>query len=1133
MKKARILIIDNDNKSAIKLAEKLHASAHTITGIASSAEEAATLFKKKPPNIIIIDMEQKTIINKLKKINSESGTAMPKVIYLVPGCKKPANHPAGTSFSQGLITKPADIKEILNQIEYQLLKHDMEQKLLKKDLPEKIEKEFFTNAFKTAIHGIVITDIHGNIQNINDSFCKMTGYSARELKTLNTRDISHPDYAEQYSQKLKKLLNGTINSYQTETRYIHKKGYPIWAMLTTLVMRDKEKNIFGILHQVINISSHKKGEWIQKDSEAMYRRLFEEAIDAIFIADWETGIIQDCNGAAEKLLERKRDEIIGMHQRNLHPAEELKGDFSKSFKKHDIENSKEYIESKVITSSKLIKHVSIKANIFEYKGQKLIQGIFHDETSQKEAEENIRLFFNVILDMLCIADFDGYFKQLTPSWSKNLGWSEEELMSRPYIEFIHPDDVQNTIDAAKDLTRGKDVINFENRYKRKDGSYRWLSWNSFGVVDRNIIIAAAHDITEKKITEEKLKESEEYLRKILQDLPMGIVLSEGKKITFINNMVTELLGYTADDLKSSADWFELVYPDVNYKKQILEVWQHILHEARQKDGQGWPLEVKVRCKNRSFKEVEIRSTIVGKRVLASIYDITKRKGDEKLLIQARDEAEQANRAKSEFLASMSHEIRTPLNAVIGFSELLTEAIKDSEQSSYLASIKTAGKSLLTLINDILDLSKIEAGMMEIKYDAVNPYTLFNEMKMIFETEIKEKGLTFEMMIDDELPEKIILDEIRVRQVLLNLLGNAIKFTHQGFIRLTAQSTLKNIGKSVIDLIISVEDSGIGILEEDLDSIFDSFKQQSGKDSRKYGGTGLGLTICKRLVEMMNGKISVISKPGKGSSFMIFLHDVETGAVSDQIAQASQESQDTISFKNAKVLIVDDVSSNRVLIKEILKRVHLTVFEAENGKEALEKAEAEMPDLILMDLRMPVMDGFTAFFELQKSARLSSIPVIALTASTDREGYNKALDAGFKAFLSKPIEIQTLINELSKYLEHTTSAQENLEKKDSDADSELFNNIVSVETALSIMKQHILPQLDEFTGGIVIDSVHDFGEKIETLGREHQLPELTQIGISLCKHAHNIDITGINKNFDHIRNMYAYLISKKGPEHDTK
>ncbi|MCP5052620.1 MAG: response regulator, partial [bacterium] len=375
-------------------------------------------------------------------------------------------------------------------------------------------------------------------------------------------------------------------------------------------------------------------------------------------------------------------------------------------------------------------------------------------------------------------------------------------------------------------------------------------------------------------------------------------------------------------------------------------------------------------------------------------------------------AEKANQAKSEFLANMSHELRTPLNAVIGFSELLSSMDIDQKQKSYTRSIGTAGKSLLTLINDILDLSKIESGMMEIKYAPVNPRMIFDEIELIFHERVAGKGLSYITDIDDSLPDLLLLDETRLRQILLNLFGNAVKFTETGTIKLTAKQGAITGQTDEINLIISVEDTGIGIPEEEQALIFQPFKQQSGQSIRKYGGTGLGLSICRRLTEMMKGRISLESQPGKGSTFNIMLENVAVSSAGEAAAPEESLNLESISFETGRILVVDDVESNRHLLQEMLTRVNLEVLTAGSGPEGLRMAGESLPDVIIMDIAMPVMDGFETTKALKNNPKTKDIPVLVLSASSTVEQKEKIMKSGFFcAYLAKPVNVTELVKEL--------------------------------------------------------------------------------------------------------------------------
>jgi two-component system sensor histidine kinase EvgS len=360
---------------------------------------------------------------------------------------------------------------------------------------------------------------------------------------------------------------------------------------------------------------------------------------------------------------------------------------------------------------------------------------------------------------------------------------------------------------------------------------------------------------------------------------------------------------------------------------------------------------------------------------------------------------------------MSHEIRTPMNAIIGFAELLNEQVENPKHKSFVKTIQSAGHNLLTLINDILDLSKIEAGKFEIEKTACNPHNIFSELSAVFALKTEEKGLEFIIEVDPDIPKSLMLDAVRLRQVLLNLIGNAIKFTDKGFVRLRAYTTNEDKIHSKLDLLIDVEDSGVGISGDQLEKVFREFEQTSGQNHRKYGGTGLGLSISQRLSTLMGGKISLQSKLGTGSTFTVTLNNVD---VSSMIIEVDESSvlQAQYKFHPCSILIVDDVADNRALLLAFFADTEVNIAEAENGLEAVNLAKQQGFDLILMDIRMPVIDGYQAAKEIKA---FSKVPILALTASVMENQFKKSNRENFDAYLRKPVLKTDLTNELRHFL----------------------------------------------------------------------------------------------------------------------
>ncbi len=443
-----------------------------------------------------------------------------------------------------------------------------------------------------------------------------------------------------------------------------------------------------------------------------------------------------------------------------------------------------------------------------------------------------------------------------------------------------------------------------------------------------------------------------------------------------------------------------------------------------------------------------------------------------------------------------------MNALIGFSELLSSQVTDIKHKSYLSSIQTAGKTLLTLINDILDLSKIEAGQLEIQSAPTNLIFIFKELEQIFALKIAEKNLNFIIELDNTLPSTLILDETRVRQVLLNLVSNAIKFTEQGHIKLSAQKRDKD--NSTIDLILIVEDTGIGIPKNQQKKIFEAFQQQEGQSTRKYGGTGLGLAITKRLVEMMNGQISVHSQ--QGSVFEIILQDV---GIAEQTEEYFEDFHQ-FSFEPARILLVDDVELNRQFIKEWLLQLNLEVIEAENGQIALLFAEQYKPNLILMDIKMPIMNGYEATSALKNNQSTQDIPIIALSAIPNLT--EQSLKAqGFEGYLSKPLTMQAFFSGLSRYLKYTIK-----EAKPVIAPVTLDSLTYLTPSEMNQLRD----KLDNFR--LIWNDIHDvldiaeiekFSINIKELGKEYNISQLTHYGDNLEKFTQIFDVIHIEKTLN--------------------
>ncbi|WP_372998216.1 ATP-binding protein [Sulfurimonas sp.] len=377
------------------------------------------------------------------------------------------------------------------------------------------------------------------------------------------------------------------------------------------------------------------------------------------------------------------------------------------------------------------------------------------------------------------------------------------------------------------------------------------------------------------------------------------------------------------------------------------------------------------------------------------------------LKQAKEEADSANNMKSEFLANMSHEIRTPMNAIIGFTDLLEKSVKDTTNQNYVKSVQDSSRILLAIINDILDLSKVEAGRLEIQNIATDIRAIGDEIKNVFYHKAKSKALELNVKVDDGVPTNLMLDEVRVRQILLNLISNAIKFTHEGYVNLNIFAST-NKDNNQVNLVFEVQDSGIGMDATEQEKMFEAFAQHTNQSNKEYGGTGLGLAITKQLVNLMGGDIVVKSTKDSGSTFRITLFNIDIATTNPA---AKLRLNQKVIFEKATVLVADDIKLNRKLIIEYLKDTPLTIIEAVNGQEAIDLVKERHIDLILMDIKMPKKNGVEATNEIKK---FKNIPIIAITASVIFNKHNKEHDI-FDNFLHKPLKKDSLLIAMSDYL----------------------------------------------------------------------------------------------------------------------
>lgn len=580
--------------------------------------------------------------------------------------------------------------------------------------------------------------------------------------------------------------------------------------------------------------------------------------------------------------------------------------------------------------------------------------------------------------------------------------------------------------------------------------------------------------------EDELISSENKLKAVVNSIPDLIFYKDkegfyrGCNIAyeeFANKKESEIAGLKDEDLFDTSFAEANKYADMQLLQSMMRV--HSEDWVTYPDGKKILLDT---IRNPYFDQ---NGELIG--TVGVSRDITFRHKIVNELQQAIQEAEAANKAKSEFLANMSHEIRTPMNAILGFTDILKMKLPDNPKyMEYIKAIQTSGNNLVNLINDILDLSKIEAGAMSMQQKPLKIDKIIKEVQQIFSVEAVGKGIDFNLSYKGKLPEYIISDEIRLRQILFNIVGNAIKFTHKGFVEIIVETIKCNTEQQTVDFCIVVKDSGIGIAKEQLKLIFEPFKQQDGQSTRKYGGTGLGLTITKRLIEMLNGNIEVESEENKGSSFVVTFRNVEYLTNYEELDDFEEKIDiNSIDFEAAKILLAEDNESNRKVITGYLDNYDLLIIEAVNGVEAIYKTLSKKPDLIIMDLHMPEMDGYTATRKLKEIHNIST-PVIALSASKLLQFAAK--EKLFDSYLPKPVSRTKLIIELKKYIKTAPTLRQSIKEYKHNDNFDLPSTIN--ENLRNEIQTTINPLIESILVTNKLSQIYLLVEKLQTAAKQY-------------------------------------------------
>lgn len=892
---------------------------------------------------------------------------------------------------------------------------------------EKESEERFRKALEHIGDNVWEHDFRTGTTYFSKSENQFLGYSKEEL--ANNRELwwnsVHADDRHLLEESDRKYKNGEANAHNLEYRMVLKDGSIRWVLDRGVVIEQditgKPLRITGT-HTDITNSKHTEAELANRVKQ--FQSLSENTPGVIYEFEFKkdgTEGLRYIGPAIEKLFGIKPEDFISYLQ-YIHPADR-EVILQKNLHSRQTLTAF-YAEVRLTVPGQPERWLSVHSS-FSYhteEGDDVFTGFMLDITQRKNAEQELekqRKFYEDVLNNMPadIAVFSASHEYL---FVNPRGIKDDEL--RKWIIGKRDEDYCRFRNKPLSIAEGrratfnkvvaaKKPSEWEEKMIRPDGSEEYILRRWFPVMDNNgniaLVIGYGLDITERKKFEEALKANEEKYRGIIANMNLGLMeMDKEAKISFANQTLLNMTGLTAAEA--------IGYNAMNFltAESREEVDRRLIKKPA---GVSEAYEVQTNINNKPgwwlFSSAP-KYTAAGEHSgsIVICLDITNQKNLEQELIRSREQAEALAKTKETFLANMSHEIRTPMNAIMGMGNQLAKTTLNRQQHFYLDTINTAAENLLVIINDILDLTKIEAGKLTIERIGFEPKKVVGNAMQVLMHKAEEKGLRFtNSFCDNRLSEVLIGDPYRLNQVMLNLISNAIKFTEKGSVDVTCEVIKES--ETTQTLKCSVTDTGMGMEQKFVEKLFDKFSQEYESVTRKYGGTGLGMGICKELVELMGGQIEVISEKGKGTT-VHFLIEFQKGTRAS--LAASHSTVVTNDFLQGKtILVTDDNEMNRLVASVILRNYGAEIIEADNGEQAVQTVIDKKPDLALMDIQMPVMNGYEAAKQLRELGY--RFPVIALTANATRGESEKCLAAGMNDYIAKPFKEEEFLKIIAQWL----------------------------------------------------------------------------------------------------------------------
>lgn len=897
------------------------------------------------------------------------------------------------------------------------------------------EKRKFEHLFKYSGVGMGLCDRHGRLLEVNEMLSRITGYSMEELVTMSVRDLTHPDDLELNLSELKDLTAGRLERVTQEKRYVRKDGEIRFVIVTASRITDSRSGSIFILGQIQDISELRREQNERLEIEERYRYFVDHAHVGI-------GFSRDAkfvyaNPALLRIFEFDAMEDMS----NVRWADLAAPDTRPALLKRmqDLENGKdgqEVLFGNFCTKQGKVKALEIQAKTVAIRNESYRMTIVTDLTDRMALAKKLKESEQIFNQTQSFANLGSWRWRID---TDELVWSDsiyeifglrkgyDQVSYKNFLLAIYPDDRVKVTKAIDLCIRQFKPYEVEHRIVLKNGKIKWVLEKGNVLRDEAgeaiEMYGIVRDVTDAKRAAEELSVSKDKYQLLAESGQELICLhSLDGRFLYASPSLKWLLGYDPKKIPDTLRSIDLVHPEDR------ESFSKLLADAIRKKGAVVTSRVRFRHQEGRYVccEKNVRAMLDEKGKVVSLRSLTRNieaqvqfenqlQDANSQLERTLNELKEASEAKENFLSVMSHEIRTPLNSVIGLSNVLIKRNPRPDQIEIVKTLKTSADNLMHLVNDILDFNKIRSGKVQLENQVFNLPEFLRQLYASHKLSAIERNLTLVFQVDPKIPNDLKGDVLRLNQVLGNLLGNALKFTHSGFVKLNAG--LRAISDQACTICFEIKDSGVGIPADKHAVIFEPFRQSEVHTARLFGGTGLGLSIVKSLVELMGGNLKLKSVPGTGSIFSVEIK-FERPNMKEAIKQVSQlERSGTIDSRSMEVLYVEDVESNRFLIQTLLMDNGMRCVTVSSGRAALRVTALKKFDVILMDIQMPGMDGYatTDKIRMQLKGKNRKTPIIAFTAEPDsQELRDRASKRKIQRVITKPFDTDQLLESLRKY-----------------------------------------------------------------------------------------------------------------------